>query len=194
MSVATIIDPNTGKIAAQYATPGAQGPQGPAGPAGPAGPQGPPGPAQGPIIGITGIPIPTGDMGETIGDATAPAVSKNAQAPQQCCQITLTPGFWVIFGNVQASNPSKSITIFKCGINTSITIPTAIFAAETEFFLPPGATGGGYGYGKISVNAPMQYLTPGAPTTYYLVIEFDTYNNSGGTCDITGTLQAVRIA
>jgi hypothetical protein len=139
-----------------------------------------------PVKGITdGSNAAAGNVGEVISASVTTAVNLAANTPANIGSITLTPGDWVVAGNVNFVSPATAGTRYAVAVSpTSATLPTAAqLAAGTGTLTDMSLT---FGKAAQNFNASLCRFNVTANTTVYLVA-------LGPATSATGYISARRV-
>lgn len=102
---------------------------------------------------------------QTVGNITqgnGTAVSLSTGTGANVCNITLTPGTWLV-GGTCSMNGTGTLSLLQCGLNiVSATLPSVTATASLPLTLSLGG-------GNTSTCIPNQIITVAANTTVYVV-------------------------
>lgn len=117
---------------------------------------------------IDGSNAAAGDVGEVISVSITTGVNLTLNTAANIGQITLTPGDWVVGGNVNFASPGTAGTRYAVAISpTSATLPTpAQLAAGTGTLLDMSLT---FGKAAQNLNTSLCRFNVTANTTVFLV-------------------------
>jgi hypothetical protein len=109
-----------------------------------------------------------GNVGEVLSTSITTAVNLTASTPANIGSLTLTPGDWVVAGNVNFVAPGTAGTRYAVAIgNTSATLPTpAQLAAGAGTLTDMSLT---FGKAQQNFNTSLVRFNVSVSTTVYLV-------------------------
>lgn len=143
-------------------------------------------PTRAPIAGtMAGDSAVSGNVGEVLSTSITTAVNLTNGAAANIGSLNLTPGDWVVAGNVNFAAPGTAGTRYATAISTtSATLPTAAqLATGNGTLLDLSLT---FGKAAQNFNTSLDRVSTSAPTTVYLVA-------LGPTTTATGYISARRV-